>query len=120
MEVETDPAVCAEVAARFEQCQQNVRWLEEHAMDAYSNRGKYICVSRQQIFVADTPEQAILAAKNAHPHDDGRFTLYIPVDKAPRIYACLLGRDITNHFALVVDNPANAVCLLSRGEVYHA
>lgn len=32
----------------------------------------------------------------------------------------LLGRDITNHFALVVDRPGDAVCLLSRGEVYHA
>lgn len=32
----------------------------------------------------------------------------------------LLGRDITNHFALVVDRPGDAVCLLSRGEVYQA
>lgn len=32
----------------------------------------------------------------------------------------LLGRDITNHFALVVDRPRDAVRLLSRGEVYQA
>lgn len=32
----------------------------------------------------------------------------------------LLGRDITNHFSLVVDRPNDTVCLLSRGEVYHA
>ena len=32
----------------------------------------------------------------------------------------LLGRDITNLFALVVDRPGEAVCLLSRGEVYQA
>lgn len=88
MEVESDPAVCAEIAARFARCQQNMRWLRENAADAYSHRGKYICIAGQQLFVADTAEQAICAAENAHPDDDGRFTLYIPVEKLPRIYAC--------------------------------
>lgn len=32
----------------------------------------------------------------------------------------LLGRDVTNHFALVIDHPRSKVCLLSRGEIYHA
>ena len=30
----------------------------------------------------------------------------------------LLGRDVTNHFALIVDHPSSTVCLLSRGESY--
>lgn len=88
MEIESDPDVCAEVTARFDRCQQNVRWLMEHAAEAYSHRGKYICVAGRQLFVADSPEHAIRAAETAHPDDDGRFTLYVPVDKVPRIYAC--------------------------------
>lgn len=88
IDVESDPDVCAEIAARFERRQQNERWLVEHAAVAYSHRGKYICIAGQQFFVADTAEQAIRAAESAHPYDDGRFTLYIPIDKAPRIYAC--------------------------------
>lgn len=32
----------------------------------------------------------------------------------------VLGRDITNLLALVIDRPSDTVCLLSRGEVYHA
>ena len=32
----------------------------------------------------------------------------------------VLGRDITNLFALLIDRPGDAVCLLSRGEVYQA
>jgi hypothetical protein len=30
----------------------------------------------------------------------------------------VLGRDITNLLALVIDRPSNTVCLLSRGEIY--
>lgn len=32
----------------------------------------------------------------------------------------VLGRDITNLLTLVVDRPNDAVCLLSRGDIYHA
>jgi hypothetical protein len=32
----------------------------------------------------------------------------------------VLGRDITNHFALVIDRPQDTVCLLYNGEVYQA
>ena len=30
----------------------------------------------------------------------------------------VLGRDITNMFALIVDRPQDAVCLLGRGQQY--
>lgn len=33
---------------------------------------------------------------------------------------CLLGRDISNHFALIIDRPGDTVGLLSRGEIYQA
>lgn len=38
----------------------------------------------------------------------------------PEMDMSFIGRDITNLLTLVVDRPGDAVCLLSRGEVYHA
>ncbi|HET6883569.1 MAG TPA: hypothetical protein VFI31_25680 [Pirellulales bacterium] len=85
MEVETDPVICAEVAARHRRCQDNYRWLQAHAEEAYSHRAKYICISGQEVFVADSAEGAWQAGKSARPGDDGRFVLYIPLEKLPRI-----------------------------------
>ena len=87
VEVETDPDVCAEVAARRERCERNWRWLEANAAEAYSHQGKYICIAERELFVADCPQDALRAAVSAHPDDDGRFVLYIPREKLPRIYA---------------------------------
>ena len=87
MEIETDPKVCAEVAARHALCERNWRWLQANANEAYSHRGKHICVAGQQLFVGDSVREVLRAAAAAHPEDDGRFTLYVPVDKLPRIYA---------------------------------
>lgn len=86
--IETDPAVCADIAARHERCQQNWRWLEANAERVYSHRGKYICIAGQELFVAEVPEDALGDAEAAHPDDDGRFVLFIPKDTVPRIYAC--------------------------------
>lgn len=86
--IETDPAVCAEIAARHERCLRNWRWLESNAERVYANRGKYICIAGQELFVGDTPEDVVNAADAAHPDDDGAFTLYVPIEKVPRIYAC--------------------------------
>ncbi|HQU42310.1 MAG: hypothetical protein B7Z73_10985 [Planctomycetia bacterium 21-64-5] len=113
MEIETDPEVCAEIAARHQRCERNLRWLEANAAEVYSNRGKFICIAGQELFVGGSPEEVLFAAEASHPEDDGRFTLFIPLEKVPRVYA-------SNHFALVVDRPGDAVCLLSRGEVYQA
>ena len=88
MEIESEATICAEIAARRERCERNARWLETNADKAYSHRGKYICVAGQELFVAASPEEAIRAASDAHPDDDGRFTMYLPMHKAPRIYAC--------------------------------
>ncbi|HEV8711216.1 MAG TPA: hypothetical protein VGX03_00090 [Candidatus Binatia bacterium] len=50
-------------------------------------RGKCICIAGEELFVADTPEEAIAQAAAAHPEDDGRFVRYIPREKLARIYA---------------------------------
>jgi hypothetical protein len=87
MEIETDPAVCADVARRMDLFERNWDWLEAHASEVYCHRGKFLCISGQELFVGDTVAEVPEAAKAAHPNDDGRFTRYIPMEKGPRIYA---------------------------------
>lgn len=55
------------------------------------------------------------------PRSDGvmvHFRGQFAAGAAAALDMSLLGRDITNHFALVIDRPGDTVCLLSRGEVY--
>ncbi|MGH9553322.1 MAG: hypothetical protein ACRD3W_28330 [Terriglobales bacterium] len=87
MEVVTDPVECAELARRQDLCERNWDWLEAHATEVYSHRGKYICIAGQELFVGDKVEEVLRTAKEAHPDDDGRFTRYIPQERGPRIYA---------------------------------
>lgn len=87
MEIETDPAICADFARRMDRFERNLDWLEAHAGEVYSHRGKYICIAGQELFVGDTVEEVLEMAKASHPDDDGRFTRYIPKEKGPRIYA---------------------------------
>lgn len=87
MEVETDPAVCADVTRRMNLFERNLDWLEVHASEVYAHRGKFVCIAGQELFVGDNVGEVLKAAKAAHPEDDGRFTRYIPWEKGPRIYA---------------------------------
>lgn len=50
-------------------------------------------------------------------HFRGRFAAWVD---PTALDMSVLGRDITNLLALVIDRPGNSVCLLSRGEVYQA
>ncbi len=88
MEEVTDPMEQAEAMAQREQFDRNAAWLQERASDVYCKyRGKCICVAGQELFIADTPREALARATEAHPNDKGRFVIYIPKDKLPRIYA---------------------------------
>lgn len=87
MEVVTDPVECAEAARRKELCERNWEWLEAHATEVYSHRGEYICIAGQELFVGDTVSEVLSAADDAHPDDDGRFTLYIPVKRGLHTHA---------------------------------
>jgi hypothetical protein len=83
----TDPghlAVLREQAVRFE---RNWDWIEAHAGEVYSHRGKFICVAGEELFVGETQADVVTRAKAAHPEDTGRVTRYIPVEKGPRVYA---------------------------------
>ena len=64
------------------------QWLEAHATEVYSQRGKIICIAGQELFVGDTVEDVVARAKAAHPDDEGMFTRIIPRERGARIYAC--------------------------------
>lgn len=88
LEEVTDPISIAQAQAQEERCTRNVAWLQAHAAEIYPRyRGKHICIAGEELFVADTPEEAWARATAAHPEDDGRFLYYIPREVLARIYA---------------------------------
>ena len=88
MEEVTDPDEIVRARAQRERFDRNSAFLEAHAREVYTrDRGKCVCVAGEELFVADTPEEAIALAKAAPPEDDGRFIRYIPKEKLARIYA---------------------------------
>src|ERR671923_95181 len=88
MEEITESHELAKARAQRERVDRNISWLQAHVMEVYRNyRGKCICVAGEELFVADTPEQALALARAAHPEDDGSFLRYIPREKIDRIYA---------------------------------
>ena len=83
-----DPKELAAARAQRERFDRNAAWLQTHLAEIYStNRGKVICVAGEEIFVADTAEEAIALGRAAQPADDGWFTRYIPKERLPRLYA---------------------------------
>jgi hypothetical protein len=88
MEEVSDPVALAQARAQDARFARNWAWFEAHAAEIYAAyRGQCICVAGEELFVADTPEEALSLATAAHPHDDGRFTRLIPLKRMPRIYA---------------------------------
>lgn len=88
MEEVTDPEELARARAQQERFDRNAAWLQAHAAEVYPRyRGKCLCIAGQELFVADSPEEALAMATAAHPEDDGRFLRCVPREKAARIYA---------------------------------
>src|SRR5262245_31370501 len=88
MEELTDAEELTKARQQDERFERNWTWFEAHAAEIYTRyRGKCLCIAGQELFVADTPEQALALATAAHPEDDGRFLRYIPREKLDRIYA---------------------------------
>lgn len=83
-----DPESLALHRRQRDRFDQNVAWFRQHASGIYRNhRGRCIAVAGEELFVADTPDQARAQAKAAHPDDDGAFVRYIPQERMPRVYA---------------------------------
>jgi len=87
MEEVTDRLEIEKARAQKARFDRNAAWLESHASEIYHRvRGKCICIAGEELFVADTPEEALRLGMAAHPEDEGRFIRYIPREKAARIY----------------------------------
>jgi hypothetical protein len=88
MEEVLDPKELAKARAQDERYKRNFTWFQAHAAEIFTRyRGKCICIAGEELFVADTPEEAMAQAMAAHPTDDGSFMHYIPKQKVARIYA---------------------------------
>jgi len=88
MEEVLDPKELAKARVQDERYKRNFTWFQAHAAEIFTRyRGKCICFAGEELFVADTPEEAIAQAMAAHPNDDGSFMHYIPKQKVARIYA---------------------------------
>jgi hypothetical protein len=86
MEEVTDPVQIAQARAQRECFNRNWAWFEAHATEIYrQHRGKCLCIAGEELFVADTPEEALRLASAAHPEDDGRFTRYVPRKRMSRL-----------------------------------
>jgi hypothetical protein len=87
MEEVTDPVEIARAQAQHARMERNWAAFDARAAEVYaSHRGKCVCVAGGDLFVADTPEEALAQATAAHPEDDGRFLRYIPRERMARVY----------------------------------
>jgi hypothetical protein len=88
LEEVTDPVELAEAEAQRARADRNAAWLQAHAREVYAHhRGQHICIAGQELFAADTAEEALEQARRAHPVDNGRILRYIPRERLPRVYA---------------------------------
>jgi 23S rRNA A1618 N6-methylase RlmF len=87
MEDVTDPAEWAKARAQRERFDRNAAWLQAHAHEVYSkNRAEYFCIAGEELFVANSAEEAVALAQAAHAEDDGWFFRHIPKENVPQIY----------------------------------
>jgi hypothetical protein len=65
---------------------RNATWFEAHAPAIYAtHRDRYVCVAGEELFVAETSDVAVAAAKAKHPDDNGRILRHIPAVKLARV-----------------------------------
>lgn len=85
----TDPEELAAAAVRRRYFDRNSAWLQAHIAEFQDPAlgGKFLCIAGEEGFVGDTVAEAISRARAIHPDDLGYFTLYIPREKVPRVYA---------------------------------
>ena len=85
----TDPEDIAAAQKRREQFDRNSAWLQAHFAEVYTpqNRGRFICIAGEDVFVSESLSDAVARATAAHPSDHGWFTRYIPKEKVARVYA---------------------------------
>lgn len=93
--------------------------------DAFASLGIEPLPAQEQIAgIGGTTDSVVFDSRIRMRRSDGQTVLfrgqYAAATTATALDMSVLGRDITNLLALVVDRPSNVVCLLSRGEQYTA
>jgi hypothetical protein len=84
----TDLVHLEQARAQFERAQRNSDWLQAHWGDLLPQAlGKFVAVSGQEAFIAETPEEAWAWAARVHPEDNGTLVEYVRPTQGPRIYA---------------------------------
>jgi hypothetical protein len=84
----TDPTELAELHLQQQRFRRNSDWLQANVSRIYAcHRGKYACVAGEELFVADSVEEALKQARGVHPVDNGLLVRYIPAQRMERIYA---------------------------------
>jgi hypothetical protein len=79
MEEVTDPEALAKARTQRQRFDRNSAWLQAHATEVYTRyRGTCVVIAGEELFAANTPEEARALAAAAHPEDDGSFIRYIP------------------------------------------
>jgi hypothetical protein len=67
-----DPEEIRAAQARWAAFDRNSDWLQANIAEVYGNhRGKHICIAGQEVFAADSVNEAIVRATAAHPGDEG-------------------------------------------------
>lgn len=84
----TDPNEIARTKEQDDRHRKNSEWLESHWDDVLPEaRGKYVAVSGEETFIAETPEAAWSWAENTHPDDNGAIVRYVRTEEGPRVHA---------------------------------
>ena len=82
-----DPMEIARHREQDEQFKRNLDWIESHWSDIPpAEYGKYLAVGGQQVFLADSPQEARALAEAAHPNDRGIWVYFLRRPGGPRIY----------------------------------
>ena len=83
-----DPELAARLRRQAAQFRRNREWLALRTHEVCSqHRGRHVAVAGEELFVADTSDQALSEARAAHPGDEGVFVRHIPSTKMQWIYA---------------------------------
>ncbi len=82
-----DPAAVASANERARKFKKNCDWLNANAKEAYSHRGKYICIAGQELFVGDEIKELVARARAVHPDDDAPFVQFVATERSDAIYA---------------------------------
>ena len=95
----TDPKELARAQVHRKQFDRNWDWLKSHATEIYRRqRGKFVVVAAEQMFLGDTAEEAWARVAEARIEDTGSFIMRVPKrgSGAPKIPPVVMETDITD------------------------